>query len=1032
MKRLSTLLAFWYLSLLIGLAGPVFEPVTAFQAGPTGPENSGLLKHTDGFFYGTSRSGGAYGYGTIYRLSPAGELTVMVHFSGPSGAARGRRPQAELVDDGTGILWGTTFLGGTGNFGDGFGTVFRFNPVNQDFTSIVEFSGTGGFAKGSFPLAGLERDGGGQLWGTTSSGGVGGHGTIFKLNPANLLFTSVLDFTGVAGARRGRSPEGTLVHDGAGNLLGTTAEGGGSGQGSLFSLNTATSELTTLLDFTGAAGAVPGSRPTAALRAGEAGIWWGTTSAGGAGGFGTIFRYSVAGGGFSSVAQFTGAAGAVPGRFPKVALAPDGAGSFWGTTNAGGANNYGTIFKINSNTLVFSSLVQFTGVDGLMSGSTPYGALVMDQAGSFRGVTTDGGSSRLGTIYTINATTGAFQSVLNFVKTQGATAASNPGTGLIAGPDGLLWGTSENGGEANAGTLFTVNSVTGATSNVLIFTGIAGAVPGANPAAELLSDKLGNMWGTTAAGGVSNFGIVFKINAETKVFTLIFEFTGPNGRNPSGRLVLDESGVLWGTTSEGGSEQGGTIFKINPVTGVLTTMVNFTGTSGAFLGDGPSTGLTADGTGFFWGTTYEGGDSNLGTIFKIKPADGSFVHVASFSGTEGDFKGDGPAHALVVDAAGFLWGTTEFGGSEGLGTVFKINRGDGVLTTIAEFSGPSGDLVGANPQSSLIQDPVGAWYGTTESGGVGNQGTIFKISADGTFRTVYLFTGSLGAVPGAKPRGGLHRHTDGHFYGTTSAGGALSSLVPAGNGQIFRLRLGPIPVTQAATAVAGTTAVLRGLVNPNGAESTVTFEYGTSPVLTGATILSGGITGAGDGAEIVTAALTGLTPSTLYYYRVRASNPENTNLQTAGILSFTTTGGGGGAVGFADWLTNAGIPGGAAEAGNDADSDGTSNALEFVFGGNPAVKDVSSTVAFAATPEALIFSFQRQDASETPDVILRVEAGTSLGNWPDSYLIGATTAASTDGIQVQENGGAPDLITVAIPLNGSGAKFARLKVIIGL
>ena len=95
------------------------------------------------------------------------------------------------------------------------------------------------------------------------------------------------------------------------------------------------------------------------------------------------------------------------------------------------------------------------------------------------------------------------------------------------------------------------------------------------------------------------------------------------------------------------------------------------------------------------------------------------------------------------------------------------------------------------------------------------------------------------------------------------------------------------------------------------------------------------------------------------------------------------------------------------------------------------MKDDSSTVVFAATPEALIFSFHRQDASETPDVNLLVEAGPSLGSWPNSYLIGATTAASALGVQVQENGGAPDLITVVIPRNSSGAKFARLKVIIG-
>ena len=1028
MKRLTIWLAVWFLSSMMVLAGPIFEPVAAFQAGPTGPENSGFLKHSDGFFYGTSRSGGAYGYGTIYRVSSAGEVTVMVHFSGASGAARGRRPQAELVDDGTGVLWGTTFLGGAGNFGDGFGTVFRFNPVTQDFTSITEFSGTGGFAKGSFPLAGLIRDGVGSLWGGTAAGGTGGHGTIFKVNTVNLVFTSVFDFTGSAGARRGRSPEATLVNDGAGAMWGTTADGGANGLGTLFTVNTATSELTTLVDFTGSGGSFLGSRPTAALRMGEAGVWWGGTSAGGAGGFGTIFRYTAAGGVMTTVAQFTGVGGSVPGRLPKVALVPDGAGSFLGTTNAGGAGDYGTIFKIDANSLTFSSLAQFTGPAGLMPGSIPYGALVPDQTGSFRGVTTDGGGSRLGTIYTIDATTGAFQSLVNFVKTQGSTAASNPGSGLVAGPDGLLWGTSENGGPANAGTLFTLNPVTGATSSALVFTGIAGDVPGANPVAELVNDGAGNLWGTTSAGGALNFGIVFKVNATSKVFTKITEFTGSNGRSPTGCLVYEASGFLWGTTSEGGSEQGGTIFKINAATGALTTVVHFTGTSGAFLGDGPSTGLTPDGAGFLWGTTYEGGGSNLGTVFKIKPADGSFLHIASLTGTEGAFKGDGPAHSLTADSDGFLWGTTEFGGSEGLGTVFKINRTDGSFTTVAEFTGPFGDLVGAGPQCSLIQDPVGAWYGTTESGGVGNRGTIFKISPDGTFRTIGGFTGSLGAVPGAKPRGGLMRHSDGHLYGTTSGGGALSTFIPAGNGQIFRLRLGPIPVTLTATAVEGTAARLQGMVNPNGAESTVTFEYGTSPALVGATLFSSGTTGAGDVPESVSAPLTGLLPSTVYYYRVRASNPENANLQTAGILSFTTSSGS--AAGFKNWLSAAGIQGGVAEAGSDPDSDGTSNAMEFIFGGNPVLKDDPSTVAYAVTPDDLIFSFVRQDAAESPDVTLRVEAGTSPGTMSDSYLIGPSTGASGAGVQVQENGAAPDLITVAIPRNGSGAKFARLKVTI--
>ena len=130
--------------------------------------------------------------------------------------------------------------------------------------------------------------------------------------------------------------------------------------------------------------------------------------------------------------------------------------------------------------------------------------------------------------------------------------------------------------------------MTGATSSALVFTGIAGDVPGANPVAELVNDGAGNLWGTTSAGGALNFGIVFKVNATSKVFTKITEFTGSNGRSPTGCLVYEASGFLWGTTSEGGSEQGGTIFKINPATGDFSKVLEFSFNGPTNKGSGPS------------------------------------------------------------------------------------------------------------------------------------------------------------------------------------------------------------------------------------------------------------------------------------------------------------------------------------------------------------------------------------------------------------------------------------------------------------
>ncbi|MDB6069014.1 MAG: hypothetical protein JWL81_185, partial [Verrucomicrobiales bacterium] len=224
-----------------------YEPLLALQAGPTGPENSGLLKYTDGFYYGVSKSGGSYGYGTLYRVNELGEITVLVHFSGNSGIAKGRRPQCGLLDDGNGHLWGTTVLGGVGNFGTGFGTVFRFNPVTWDFTSVASFTGTTGFAKGSLPQGGVQKDANGQIWGTTSAGGSGGNGTIFKIGASNLVFSHVLDFSGNDGSSRGKAPFGELKWDeNSQRFLGSTAEGGFNGLGTVFAFNPAANQFTTL------------------------------------------------------------------------------------------------------------------------------------------------------------------------------------------------------------------------------------------------------------------------------------------------------------------------------------------------------------------------------------------------------------------------------------------------------------------------------------------------------------------------------------------------------------------------------------------------------------------------------------------------------------------------------------------------------------------------------------------------------------------------------------------------------------------
>lgn len=987
-----------------------------------------MFKHSNGNYYGTSRAGGAFGYGTIYRVSAAGEVSVMVHFTGSTGTARGRRPQSGLVADGSGQLWGTTVQGGTGNQGDGYGTVFRFNPVSGSLTTVAEFSGTAGGTKGSLPLAGLCWDGAGFMWGTTSSGGAGAAGTVFKINTANLEFIPVLDFSGMGGPTRGKSPQAKLLYDTTTDLFwGTTTEGGESNLGTVFTLNRSTSAFTTMVEFTGVAGVALGSRPRGGMSF-AGGSWWGTTSAGGPGAQGTIFKFTPGGEGFSTVAQFSGTTGAVPGRTPVSTLVLDGAGALWGSTAGGGVGDFGTIFKVATDTGVFSNVMTFTGDGGAFPGAVPTGDLTLEGNGTFCGVTTAGGPSRLGGVYKVKEGVEGYTRIANFVKSLGVANSSNPSTGLVPGPDGLFWGTAEKGGEANAGTIYTVNPGTGETLDVVQFTGMAGNAKGSGPMGELALDTSGNFWGTTVNGGSADMGTVFKINALTKQLVTVAEFTGSNGRNPSARLVLDSNGRVWGTTAEGGAEFSGTAFRLNPATNQLTTVVNFSGIGGSFPGDGPLAGLTDDGQGFLWGTTYEGGDSNLGTIFKISAATGEFTSVISFTGSQGDFLGDGPNAVLVNEGSGFLWGTTGFGGSESAGTVFKINVATGEITTLVEFTGPSGDRVGRNPRGSLISDPLGAWYGTTEGGGAQDLGTIFRVAPDGSFSTIYEFTGSLGSAPGEKPKGSLLLSQDGNFYGTTTAGGTLNNNMPAGNGQIYRLRFGPTPVTLNAIAIESAAATLRATVNPNGTVSAVGFEYSTSPDFANKVVSSAGNSNSEFTPQIVSLDIQGLQPLTQYYFRFRASNPENPNVQYGLVQTFTTSAGEGGTgtPAFVNWLNAAGIAGDRTLAGSDSDGDGTSNAMEFVLGGDPRLNDTVEAPDFYVTAEHLVLTFKRHDRSESAELLLGVEAGPSTDSWPTYVPVGATTALSGSGVTVIENDTGPDTVMVQIPRAG-GMKFVRIK-----
>ena len=348
------------------------------------------------------------------------------------------------------------------------------------------------------------------------------------------------------------------------------------------------------------------------------------------------------------------------------------------------------------------------------------------------------------------------------VSFDGANGA-NPVNGLVFDVVGNLYGTTSKGGTNNAGTIYRLDSATKHLSTLASFTGNNGN----GPLGSFVVDSTGNVYGSTTSGGSSNRGTVFEYSASSKQLSAIVNFDGSNGIGPQGGLVADSLGNLYGTTPLAAGDGYGNVFRVAAGSHEFSTIVNFTGQDGAL----PFGSLIFDSDGNLYGTTNNGGADFAGNIFKVSTLTNKLKTIAMFDNTNGN----SPLAGVVSDSDGNLYGTASGGGAYNRGTVFKVAAGTNEITTLYSFTG---GLDGANPRASLILDAAGNLYGTVPYGGVNNAGNVFKISV-GTnqFSTLVSFDGTNGANPYAN----LVADSTGNLYGTTSG------LSIGGEGTIFEI-----------------------------------------------------------------------------------------------------------------------------------------------------------------------------------------------------------------------------------------------------
>jgi len=353
-----------------------------------------------------------------------------------------------------------------------------------------------------------------------------------------------------------------------------------------------------------------------------------------------------------------------------------------------------------------------------------------------------------------------FTDLYNFT---GGSDGGYPYAGLVRDAGGNLYGTTGSGGSSGFGVVFKLNNK--GTETVLhSFAG--GSSDGEYPYGTLAVDAKGNLYGTAAGGGGTGCGgfgcgVVFEVNKKGTE-TVLHSFTGgtTDGCYPHGSLLIDAKGNLYGTTDECGTSDLGTVFKVSK-TGKETVLHSFAG--GSSDGNYPFyASVLMDTEGSLYGSTYYGGASNEGVVYKLTKS-GTLTVLHSFAGGTKD--GCYPYGTPAMDTKSNLYGTTEHCGASSYGIVWKLSK-KGTETVLHSFAGGASD--GAYPVAGVIMDAKGNLYGDTATGGSPDLGTVYELNKKGTVTLLHSFAGSDGEFPA----GNLIWDVKGDLFGTASAGGS--------------------------------------------------------------------------------------------------------------------------------------------------------------------------------------------------------------------------------------------------------------------
>jgi uncharacterized repeat protein (TIGR03803 family) len=522
-----------------------------------------------------------------------------------------------------------------------------------------------------------------------------------------------------------------------------------------------------------------GFYPESNLVADSAGNLYGTTFEGGTFGYGTVFKLTSSAGKWQEKILYN-FSGNTDGGFPFAGLVFDATGNLYGTTLCGGdpgcSSDYytGTVFRLSPRGTKWSltTLHSFGSADGY----APYGGLVLDQQGNLYGTTSGGGSSGGGVAFELDSSAGWAETILHSFGGPGDGAG--PRTPLIFDSAGSLYGTTENG------RIFELTPmIDGSWAETILYSSDY------NPLSGIAFDSQGDLLGTSPYGGDPNCrvngyscGFVFELTPSASGSwseTNLHNFTGgEDGAAPSGGVTLDPAGNLFGTASAGGDKRCGNrtgcgvAYELTPLAsgGWSETIVyRFHYAPGIYA---PSSSLLRDTAGNFYGTSSTGGSGNVGGVFELSPSgDGPYTGQLLKSFQFGR-EGLDPNSTLLLDSQGTFYGAAYRGG-HGFGGIFQLTTANGQPEESLIY-GFAGGLDGSGPQGELTMDAAGNLYGTTQQGGGGIDcelvcGVVFKLQPNSNGRwtetVLYRFT----QEGEGKPLGTVVLDASGNLYGLTNS-----------------------------------------------------------------------------------------------------------------------------------------------------------------------------------------------------------------------------------------------------------------------